>query len=424
MRQFLLASLIAAASSLGFASTGHAAAISIFCSALGQEMQLCQDGVNAWAAKTGNTVKVISTPNSATERLALYQQMLSAGSADVDVFQIDITWPGTLQTQLIDLSPYIPKEQIAQNLARAVAADTVGGKLVAMPWFSDAGLLYYRRDLLSAYGLPPPQTWQQLSDEAAEIQAKQRAAGNSRFWGYVFQAQAYEGLTCNALEWIDSFGGGTIVGPDGKITVDNPQSAQAIAWATATVGKIAPEGVLNYQEEEARGVFQSGNAAFMRNWPYAWALAESDGSPVRGKVAVSALPSGTPEGPRTGTLGGQNLAVSRFSKHPQEAASLVGFLTSVEQQKHRAIAGSFNPTIESLYHDPEVQKAVPFLEALYPAIRDAVPRPSAVTGARYNEVSAAIFQSVHQALAGSMTAQAAMHGLARQLERLSRGGRW
>jgi trehalose/maltose transport system substrate-binding protein len=424
MYRLLLTSLVAAATWLSFGTIGYAAEIAIFCSALGQEMKLCQDGANAWAAKTGNAVKVISTPNSATERLALYQQMLSAGSADIDIFQIDITWPGTLAQHLIDLSPHIAKDQIAQNFPRAIAADTVGSKLMAMPWFTDAGMLYYRKDLLAKYGLQPPQTWDELSKEAADIQAKERSAGNSRFWGYVFQGQAYEGLTCNALEWIDSFGGGTIIDQDGKITVDNPRSVLAIVWAASTVGKIAPDGVLNYQEEEARGVFQSGNAAFMRSWPYAWALAESEGSPVRGNVAVEALPAGAAGGPHTGTLGGQNLAVSRYSKHQQEAASLVSFLTSQEQQKRRAIEGAFNPTVDALYNDPDVRKAVPFLAALYPVIRNAVARPSAITGARYNEASAMIFQSVHQALSGSETAEAAVRGLARQLERLSHGGRW
>jgi trehalose/maltose transport system substrate-binding protein len=108
--------------------------------------------------------------------------------------------------------------------------------------------------------------------------------------GFVYQAAAYEGLTCDALEWIDSFRGGTIVDPDCRVTDDNPKAVEALTWAASTVGTIAPEGVLSYMEEESRGVFQSGNAVFMRNWPYAWALAQAEDSPIRGKVGTAALP--------------------------------------------------------------------------------------------------------------------------------------
>jgi trehalose/maltose transport system substrate-binding protein len=126
--------------------------LSISCGAVGQELQLCQDGVNAWAKETGNTVKVVSTPNSATERLALYQQILAAGSADIDVYQIDVIWPGILANHLIDLKDSIPAEQVAANFPAIVDNNTIGGQLVAMPWFTDAGVLYYRKDLLEKHG--------------------------------------------------------------------------------------------------------------------------------------------------------------------------------------------------------------------------------------------------------------------------------
>jgi trehalose/maltose transport system substrate-binding protein len=408
----------------GLNSAARAAEIAISCGALGEELQLCKHGVQAWEKATGNTAKVVSTPNSATDRLALYQQLLAAGSDAVDLFQVDITWAGTLGPYMIDLHKYIPQSVTAADFPRIVEADTWHGKLVALPWFTDAGILYYREDLLKKYNLQPPVTWEQLSQEAAIIQKGERAAGHSRFWGFVFQGKAYEGLTCDALEWVASYGGGTFVAPDGKITADNPNAVKAIAWAASTVGKIAPEGVLNYQEEDARGVFQSGNAAFMRNWPYAWALAQSPGSPVRGKVAVEPLPSGTAGGPHAATLGGWNLAVSRFSRHPAEAASLARFLASYSEQKYRAIHGSFIPTIPALYRDPDVLKANPFYGRLFPTVEGALARPSSVTGRLYSRASAAIFDSVHAALGGSMTSNAAMAELARQLERISHHGSW
>src|SRR5262249_44851373 len=152
-----------------------------------------------------------------------------------------------------------------------------------LPWFIDAGVLYFRKDLLQKYGETPPRTWLELTRIAEKIQTAERKAGNSRFWGFVFQGRAYEGLTCNALEWIQSWGGGGIVGESGKITVENPQVAKALELATSWIDRITPRGVLNYTEEEARGVFQSGDAVFLRNWPYVWKLANAEDSPIREK---------------------------------------------------------------------------------------------------------------------------------------------
>jgi trehalose/maltose transport system substrate-binding protein len=401
-----------------------AATISISCGAVGLELKLCQEGAEAWAKKTGNEVKVISTPNSATERLALYQQLLAAKSPDIDVFQIDVIWPGILANHFVDLSGKIPAEVVASNFKAIIENNTVDGKLVAMPWFTDAGMLYYRKDLLEAAGKQPPQTWDELTAIATELQEQARSQGNDRMWGYVYQGKAYEGLTCNGLEWIDSFGGGQIVDGEGEITVDNPDAVAALNWAASTVGKIAPEGVLNYSEEEARGVFQSGNAIFMRNWPYAWALGQAEDSPIRDKIGVSALPKGGPDGKHSGALGGWQLAVSSYSANTDAAIDLVRYLTSAEEQKRRAIEGAYNPTIEQLYQDQEILTAVPFFSSLYDVFVNAVARPSRVTGARYNQVSSEFFNAVHEVLSGKAKAEDSLAALERKLDRLSRGGRW
>lgn len=401
-----------------------AATISISCGALGQELQLCEEGARAWGSATNNEVKIVSTPNSATDRLALYQQILAAGSGDIDVLQIDVVWPGILANHLIDLSQKFPASEMGRHFPSIVTNNTVDGQLKAVPWFTDAGVLYYRKDLLEKHGKQPPETWAELSSTAQEVQAAERQAGNERMWGYVYQGKSYEGLTCNGLEWIDSFGGGTIVDGEGAITISNPKAVEALAWAASLTGKIAPEGVLNYEEEEARGVFQSGNAVFMRNWPYAWALSQADDSPVKGRVGVVALPKGGADGKHTGTLGGWQLAVSRYSANPELAADLVAYLTSEAEQKRRAIKGSFNPTIPELYDDPEVLQAVPFFGSLKATFVDAVARPSRVTGARYNQVSSEFFSTAHSVLSGQEQAGPALEALATKLDRLSRGGRW
>jgi trehalose/maltose transport system substrate-binding protein len=395
--------------------------ITISCGAVGAELALCREGAERWAAETGHAVEVVSTPNSSTERLALYQQLLAAGAGDIDVFQIDVIWPGMLASHLVDLRPLIG-DSAEQHYPAMVRNNTVGDRLVAMPWFASVGVLYYRQDLLAAHGVAVPDSWPALTEAATRIQDTERASGNGGMWGYVWQGRAYEGLTCNALEWVASAGGGTVVDRDGQVTVNNPRAVAAVDQAAAWVDRISPPGILNYAEEEARGVFQSGNAVFMRNWPYAWALAQSADSPVRGRVGVAPLPGGV-LGDSAATLGGWQLAVSRYSEHPTIAADLVRYLTSAQEQKRRAIAASLNPTIPALYADPDVLAAAPFFADLQDIMRQAVARPSSVTGSRYNQVSNAFWSAVHRVLSGKQPAAQSLATLERRLNRLSRGGR-
>lgn len=416
----LLTSLTLAAGLLASASAS-AVEISISCSALGKEYEICKQGVHAWAKKTGNTVKIVSTPNSATERLALYQQLLAAGAGDIDVFQIDVVWTGILGQHLQDLTAK-GQSVVGQHLPAMVETSRVNGKLMAMPWFADAGLLYYRTDLLQKYNRQVPQTWADLTETARIIQEGERKGGKNDFWGYVWQGRAYEGLTTVALEWIASYDGGTIVDEKGEITVENPKAVEALKGASGWVGTITPEGVLNYTEEEARGVFQASNAAFMRNWPYAWALAQGTDSTIKDKVGIAPLPKGGADGRHAGSLGGQLLAVSKYSKNADAATDLVMYLTGTEEQKRRAIEGSFNPTIVSLYGDAEVTKASPFIGNLRDVFTNAVARPATATGQNYNKVSTEFFNAVHQVLSKRAQPEQALNRLDRDLKRIKRDG--
>ncbi|MBB3189491.1 ABC transporter substrate-binding protein [Halomonas cerina] len=418
----LLASALALAGAASAAGPALATELTISCGAVGAELTLCQQGVEAWEEKTGHQVEIVSTPNSSTERLSLYQQILSAQSSDIDVMQIDVVWPGLLANHLLDLDETLGEDAAAGHFETIVANNTVDERLVAMPWFTDAGVLYYRQDLLEQHGFEAPETWQEMTDIATEIQAAEREAGNDKMWGYVFQGRAYEGLTCNALEWVASHGGGTLVDAEGEITIDNERAAAALDLAATWIGGISPNGVLNYTEEEARGIFQSGNAVFMRNWPYAWSLAQSEDSDVRGKVGVVKLPHG-PEGDSAATLGGWNLAVSKYTQHPELAANLVAFLTSEAEQKRRAIEGAYNPTLTALYQDEEVLEAVPFFGTLYTTFTNAVARPSAPTGDNYGRVSNGFFNAVHNVLSGNLSGAEAVSQLDSELARIKRR-RW
>jgi trehalose/maltose transport system substrate-binding protein len=417
----VLVALVILAAAQGLASV-QAVELTISCGAVGQELALCKSATAAWADATGNRVNVVSTPNSSSERLALYQQLLAAEATDIDVFQIDVVWPGVLGSHLIDLKPHVG-DAPDQHFPAIVKNNTVAGKLVAMPWFTVAGILYYRKDLLAKYGAKVPVSWEELTATARQIQDAERAGGNAKMWGFVWQGRAYEGLTCNALEWIASHNGGTLVDADGKVTVDNPQAARALDMAAGWVGTISPRGVLNYAEEEARGVFQAGNAVFMRNWPYAWSLAQGKDSAIKGKVGVTALPKGGVDGRHAATLGGWQLAVSNYSKYPKEAASLVVYLTGAKVQKQRAIEAAYSPSIRALYADQEILEAAPFFGSLHGTLRSAVARPAAVTGARYNQASSALWNAVHNVLSGKSNARTSLKLLESRLNRMSRGGK-
>ena len=297
-------------------------------------------------------------------------------------------------------------------------------KLVAIPLFTDAPALFYRKDLLDKYGKTAPKTWDELAATAKEIQDKERAAGNKDMWGLVFQGNAYEGLTCDALEWVKSNGGGQIIEPDGTISINNPKAAAAIERVKGWVNTISPPGVLAYQEEESRGVWQTGNAVFMRNWPYAYSLGNGADSAVKGKFDVAPLPAGTGDGARSAaTLGGWNLAVSKYSKHPKEAIALALWLASTEQQKVRALKSSHLPTIVSLYDDADIAKDQPIIPRWKDVFVNAVPRPSAPAKVKYNEVSSQFWTAVHKTLSGDGSASDNLGALEVSLTKL-KGAAW
>ncbi len=396
--------------------------ITISCGTVGQDFDFCKKAGDEWAAKTGNSVKHLTIPQSTSDILGLFRQMFAAKSTDLDVLNVDVVWPGIIKDHLLDLKPFT-KGAEKDHFPAIVANNTVGGKLLAMPWFTDAGVLYYRKDLLEKHGEKPPTTWAQLTATAQKVMDAERKAGNADMQGFVFQAKAYEGLTCDAIEWVASHGGGSIVDASGKITINNPNAAKALTTAAGWIGTIAPKGVLNYGEEDARGVFQKGNSVFMRNWPYAWSLSQGADSPVKGKVGVVALPRGD-NGKTAAALGGWQLAVSKYSKNPKEAADLVMHMTSLAVQKDRAIRGSYNPTILSLYKDGEVLKANPFFGDLYETFVGAVPRPATVTGIKYNEVSAAFWNATHEVLSGKTKAEDSLKKLDVKLDSIRRGEKW
>ena len=374
-----------------------------------------------WAQKTGNKVEIISRPQDASATLQQYQQYWAAKSSDVDVYQIDVIWQGIVAPHSVDLKKYYKDDEVNAYFPRIIENNTVKGKLVSIPWFTDAGVLYYRTDLLEKYGYKePPKTWEELDEMAKKIQDGERKAGKPDFQGFVFQGKASESVTCNAIEWVYSYGGGVIIEPDKKVTINNPNAIKALQTAKSWVGTISPAGVVTYGEEEARNVWQAGNAAFMRNWPYAYALGQDPKSAVAGKFDVTVLPKGGDNGKNAACLGGWNLMVSTYSKAPDVAADLVKYLDSSDTQKQRAVELSLLPTLPALYADPDVLAKAPWFKNMLDVLQNAIARPSTVTGADYNQISTAFFQSVNKVLSGGQSAQDAVKDVEKVGKRLIR----
>jgi trehalose/maltose transport system substrate-binding protein len=351
------------------------------------------------------------------EQIATWRKLLESKASTPDVYAVDVIWPGILADHLLDLKSYIPAQEIAAHFPELIANNTVNGRLVSLPYNTSAGLLFYRIDLLRQYGYrAPPKTWDELEAMAARIQAGERAKGQKNFWGFVWQGAPSEALTCNALEWQVSEGGGTII-ENGTITVDNPQTIRAWVRAARWVGSISPRGVVAYKEWDAFNIWQAG-AAFMRNWTSAYVAAAAPGSPTRGKFDIAPLPSGRVGG--AATLGGNGYGVSRYSLHPHEAEMLVRFLCGRDEQRRRSLNAAEPATIPDIYNDPQVLAANPHFSTVLDVYRKGLAlRPSRATGKMYPDVSRAYYEAVHSVLTGNMTAARAAAGLQGQLVQIT-----
>ena len=373
-----------------------------------------------FSRETGIRVDFIPGPESMTERLELYRRYLWAKSSTPDVYYVDVVWPSVLADQMVDLNQYLAKES-ADQLATELRNDTVNGRLTSMPFNTELGVLYYRTDLLRKYGYRnPPETWDELEKMAARIQTGERAGGNKDFWGYVWQGAAYEGLTCNALEWEVAYGGGNIIEADGSVTVNNPQTIEAMKRARGWIGTISPPSVIAFKEQDARNIFHAGKAAFERDWLWRQFSQESLIPNPSASIGIALLPGGPAR--RASTVGGQSLAISKYSHHPQEAAALIRYLTSHDEQLTLWKKHAMLPARREFYASPEYMQDRPGIAQLWKDLSNvAVARPSTVSGQHYDEVSRAYFSSVHSILAGEQEAGKAMSELQAKLEKITGG---
>ena len=369
--------------------------------------------IAAWnASHPTQKVTPIYLPDDADDQYAQLVANLQAHSTVYDVMSLDVIWTAEFASSGW-ITPISPKPfPLGSFLRPAVATATYQGHLYAVPFTSNATLLYYRKDILAAAGARPPVTWAQLAKDAATI------APRYRLGGYGTQFQAYEGLTVNFAEAVQSAGGSLLSGSGTAAAVDTPQARRALQFLVSGLrsGWI-PKATLSWNEEASRQAFEAGKLLFLSNWPYVYGEASehTPGNKVVGKFGVTALPGLT--GPGSSTLGGANLAISAYSQHPATALAFIKFLTSMSSERQVLLRSALPPVWTALYSQPSLVRRFPFLPVLKQAILTARPRPAIVN---YSQFSLAISSAIHQALAQREPVSATLTELDNELTQIIR----
>lgn len=314
-------------------------------------------------------------PHSSTEFHDLVTQKLRNRDPQMDVFFMDVIWPAEFAAAgwALPLDDFFPAGEREKFLAAPILANSYRGRVYGVPLFVDAGLLYYRRDLLAKHGFLPPRTWPELVEQAKVILAKER---DPHLTGFSGQFKQYEGLICNMMEYILGNGGALWDEKGLASALHIASSKEAVRFVRdQIIWGISHRGVLAYQEPESLALFVQGKAVFHRNWPYAWEVAsDPKRSKVAGQVGVVALPS-FPGGKSVATLGGWQLGISRFSSQPGLAWKFIEFMTRSEMQKRIALFAGRAPARKGLYRDADVLKKNPQFRSQFEAFTRAVPRP-------------------------------------------------
>jgi multiple sugar transport system substrate-binding protein len=324
----------------------------------------------------GVTVQNELLPSSTDQQHQFYAINLEGRQPAFDLFAVDVIWAQEFARAgwIQNLDAFVPVNR-DEFFAAAIAAATYRGSLYAVPWYLDAGVLFYRRDLLARYGFAPPQTWSELVKSTARILEGEQ---DPSLKGFLWTGKQYEGLVCVALEFIWSHGG-TLFETEADLSTKEAQVRLAAAGRALgfmrelIVSGVSPPTVATTDEETARHLFADGRAVYMRNWPYAWTLLQQTDSPVRARVGLAPLPS-APGERSASALGGWLLAIPTGARHAQDAAELLKFLVSPAVQRRMAIELGYKPAYRKLYRDPVLLEVQPWLTELYPVYESARPR--------------------------------------------------
>lgn len=332
----------------------------------------------------------------------LYTSAFLLGDSPYDILNMDIVWVPKFAAAgwIMDLTNRLPPEQKTKFIQGNLEGGTYQNKLYRIPTTSDAGVLYYRTDLLEKAGIEPPETFGEMLTTAQKLQKQ----GDAR-WGYLWQGKQYEGVSAMFVEILEGFGGFWANPVTLDVGLDQPQAIQAVNFLKSTINKgISPRGVVTYGEEETRLLFQNGGAVYLRNWPYVWKLANAQDSKIKGKIGIK--PMIHAQGQVGGSaLGGWGLGISKTTKHPEEAWRVIQYMASEETMKKFVLSTGLIPSYQTLFKDPEILAKYPHFTQLLEAVQKPALRPPI---AQYAQASDVLQRYLSAAFTGRMSAEQAM----------------
>ncbi len=349
----------------------------------------------------GIRLNLVEGPNASNLIEDLYTSAFLLGKSPYDLVYMDVVWVPKFAAAgwLTDLAPRLAPQEAAQFSAPDLGAGRYQGGLYRLPVRQDIGMLYYRQDLLDQQGIKPPETFDELITISQRLQDPK-----STPWGYVWQGKQYEGLSAMFVEVLQGHGGYWIDPATGGVGLDQPQAIQAVHFLKTTLKQISPPGVTSYQEDDARLVFQSGQAVFLRSWPYVWPLANSPESPIRGKLAI--VPMVHVPGSSSGAcLGGAGFGIAKSTPHPEAAWKAVQFLTSEATMRQLVLNTGYLPSRMALFQDPAIQSKYPYFPQMAQIAQRATPRPAV---AQYAPASDILQRYLSAALTNRLTPEVAM----------------
>ncbi|MBD2127197.1 ABC transporter substrate-binding protein [Microcoleus sp. FACHB-1] len=331
----------------------------------------------------GIHLEIIEAPNATDLTENLYTAAFILGDSPYDLVYMDVIWTGKFAAAgwLLDLSDRISEDELKAFMDKDVEAGRYKDKLYRIPLRSDAGMLYYRTDLLEQIGAKPPETFEDLVKTSQQLQEKKATR-----WGYVWQGAQYEGLPAMFVEILEGFGGFWVNSETNEVGLDQPEAIQAVEFLRSAIDKnISPPGVTSYREEDTRRLFVSGESAFLRNWPYVWATANEESSEIKGKVGIK--PMVHIPGAKSGAcLGGWGMGIAKTSKHPQEALKAIQYFTSKEAQRRFTLETASISSRRDLFSDPEIIAKYPHYPKFQKLVESAVLRPPIAQYAQASDI--------------------------------------
>ncbi len=359
----------------------------------------------------GIRINVLEGPNATNLIEDLYTSAFLLGDSPYDLINMDVIWASKFAAAgwLLDLSDQVTPEELAAFSPKDVEGGRYEGRLYRLPIRSDVGMLYYRSDLLEAAGFEPPETFSDL------IKISQVLQQQKTNWGYLWQGRQYEGLVAMFVEVLEGYGGFWVNQDTLEVGLDRLETLQAIAFLRDTIKQgISPPGVTTYQEEETRRLFQSGQAAFLRSWPYVWPLANADTSPLKGKIGIKPMVH-APGQTGGACLGGWGLGIAKSTRHPEAAWKAIQYFTSKEAQRRFILQAGYVPSRRELFTDPEIVAKYPHFPQLLEVVQKAVLRPPI---AQYAQASDILQRYLSAALSNRMSPERAMKAAAQETRRL------